>query len=54
MIWFAFDGFLGGKLTTFLLSKTVVPFVRAVLGTILGEERLNAWTRRFEREDTED
>ena len=54
VVWFAFDGFLGGKVTTFVLSKTIVPFVRAVLDNVLGEERLNAWSGRFDKSDTED
>ena len=54
IFWFAFDGFLGGKLSTFMFSKTIIPFVRAVLVNIFGEERVNAWSGRFDKSDTED
>ena len=50
MVWFAFDGFFAGsKATTFVLSKTVVPVVHAVLSNIVGEEKLKAFEKHFEK-----
>ena len=55
MVWFAFDGFfVGGKATTFILSKTVVPVVHAVLSNIVGEEKLRAFEKRFEKKKVRD
>jgi len=41
--------FFRGKALAFLLSKTVIPFVRVVLSSVLGEERFGALMRRLEK-----
>lgn len=50
IVWIAFDGvFVNGKATTFLLSITVLPVVRAILSNVLGEKRFDALMRRLEK-----
>ena len=50
IIWMSLDNmFTGGRITIFLLSKTVVSVMRVVLG----EERVNAFMKRFEEKEKE-
>ena len=48
LVWLALDGLLfAGKVTTFLISKTIVPIVR----TIFGEGKLEAFAKRFGKKE---
>jgi len=53
LIVMALDGLLfRGKAVMFLLSKTVMPVVRVVLSSILGEEKFSALMKRFDERKT--